>query len=153
MAESRIGVVIVNLPLAIAVVYVKIFIDDPGLRGGHTARLYWPPLAVGLADATIAMIAPEVGSMATSAPCCTFRQARLCCVPVIERLPELLQRQVERRVDLQPAAVGDVRPELLHELAGHVAHEAGRDDRVHRLEHVVRRADVLGERLAPRRPA
>jgi hypothetical protein len=56
-------------PLAIAVVYVKIFIDDPGLRGGQTARLYWPPFALGFADETIAMIAPDVGSMATSAPC------------------------------------------------------------------------------------
>src|SRR6201993_5404636 len=87
MGESTIGVVIVYLPLAIAVVYVKIFIDDPGLRGGHTARLYWPPFTLGLADETIATIAPEVGSIATSAPCCTRRHAMACCVPVMAFCP------------------------------------------------------------------
>src|SRR5581483_2114162 len=87
MGESTIGVVIVKRPLAIAVVYVKIFIDDPGLRGGHTARLYCPPLTPGLADDTIAVIAPLVGSIATRAPCCTRRHAIACCVPVIARWP------------------------------------------------------------------
>src|SRR5690242_1153546 len=67
------GVVIVYLPLAIAAVYVKIFIDDPGLRGGHTARLYWPPYVLGSAEPTIVTIAPVVGSRATRAPCVTLR--------------------------------------------------------------------------------
>src|SRR6267378_8213897 len=72
------------LPLAIAAVYVKIFIDDPGLRGGHTARLYWPPLAFGFAEPTIETIAPEVGSRATNAPWLTFRYASLAMLPLTE---------------------------------------------------------------------
>src|SRR5579872_3866815 len=87
IGESTTGVDIVYRPLAIAVVYVKIFIEDPGLRGGHTARLYWPPFTYGLADETIAVMAPDVGSIATSAPCCTLRHAIACWVPVIACWP------------------------------------------------------------------
>jgi len=71
--ESAIGVVMLYLPLAIAAVYVKIFIEEPGLRGGQTARLYWPPLEFGLAEPTIETMAPDVGSMATRAPWLTLR--------------------------------------------------------------------------------
>src|SRR5258706_773952 len=87
IGPSRMGVVIEKRPLAIAVVYVKIFIEEPGLRGGHTARLYWPPFTLGLADETMAMIAPLVGSIATRAPCCTRRHASECCVPEIASWP------------------------------------------------------------------
>ena len=33
------------------------------------------------------MIAPEVGSIATSAPCCTRRNEMALCVPVIASCP------------------------------------------------------------------
>src|SRR2546423_2483465 len=89
---SEIGVTIVYWRLSIAAVYVKTLNDEPGLRGGQTAKLYWLPGTLGPAEPTIASTWPVLGSIATSAPSVTSRslfartasdteRCAICCRP------------------------------------------------------------------------
>ena len=96
---------------------------------------------------TMALISPVRGSMATSATVGSSRRSRIAASRVVGRP---LHPRVERRVDAQTAAEGDLGPELAHQLPDHVAHVVRRDVALDRDR---RAASAAAVRRRPPRPA
>ena len=119
---------------------------EPGWRG-ERATLTWPLISAlsKSAEPTIALISPVRGSSATSEPLLTFWPSRSPIPAAHLFLGFLLQLLVQRREDLQTAAIEQLRAVQLLDLAAHGHYKMRRVEQAGAFETL----SVVSQLLAP----